>query len=68
MSDEEVVEGYFDGRKSDLDDLPKGSNRSDGYKHGWRNGRDDRKGSPRSSADVLRQEASDIAAREHAAL
>lgn len=68
MPDDEIVEGYFDGRKSDLDELPEGSNRSDGYKHGWRNGRDDRKGSPRASADILRQEVADIAARESVVL
>ncbi|WP_327210847.1 hypothetical protein [Rhizobium leguminosarum] len=68
MSNDDMIEGYFDGKKSDLDELPKGSNRSDSYKHGWRNGRDDRKGAPRSSASDLRREATDIAARERAAL
>lgn len=64
MSEDEIIEGYFDGRKSDLDELPKGSNRSEGYKHGWRNGRDDRKSAPRASAQSLRTEAAEIAARE----
>lgn len=68
MSGTEMVEGYLDGMSSDLDDLPTGSNRSDGYKHGWRNGRDDRKRSPRASAGALRQEADDIGRRESSTL
>lgn len=64
MTENEVVEGYMDGRKSDLDELPEGSNRSESYKHGWRNGRDDRMQKPRASAATLREEAKDIARNE----
>lgn len=68
MSSSEMVEGYMDGRSSDLDELPVGNNRSDSYKHGWNNGRDDRLQRPRASASTLRQEATDIAGREESYL
>lgn len=64
MSNDDMIEGYFDGKKSEFEELPNGSNRSDSYKHGWRNGRDDRMGRPRESAESLRHEAAEIAARE----
>jgi len=35
----DVFQGYQDGR--DLYSLPPGPNRSDAYRHGFRNGRDD---------------------------
>jgi hypothetical protein len=66
MDNNEMVEGYMDGHKSDLDELPEGYNRSDSYKHGWRNGRDDRLGRPRASASALRDECKAIAQREEA--
>lgn len=64
MTTDETVEGYFDGIRSDLHELPEGSNRSESYKHGWRNGRDDRLARPRATAAELRQRAADIALRE----
>ncbi|NTF18139.1 hypothetical protein G6L37_06950 [Agrobacterium rubi] len=64
MKNEEIVEGYMDGLSSRLDDLADGTNRSESYKHGWRNGRDDRMQKPRAAASTLRNEAADIAQRE----
>jgi hypothetical protein len=60
MDEDEMLEGYMDGLGSDLDELPQGTNRSPGYMHGWRNGRDDRKGKPRAAAAELRSEAEEI--------
>jgi hypothetical protein len=48
----EMVEGYRDGRK--LDNPEPSANRSDSYRHGFANGRDDRAGSPRAPAAMLR--------------
>jgi len=64
MTENEIVEGYTDGMKSDFDELPAGSNRSDSYKHGWRNGWDDRLQKPRASASALRHEVAEITRRE----
>jgi len=61
---DEVTEGYMDGFASDLDELPDGNNRSESYKHGWKNGRDDRLVRPRASARRLREEAEEIRRRE----
>jgi len=52
MSDE-MIEGYKDGFQ--LDAVPPGPNRSRCYVHGWLNGRDDRLGKPRATADELRK-------------
>jgi hypothetical protein len=49
---DEVIEGYRDGRKPDNPEPS--ANRSDGYRHGFANGRDDREGSPRAPAAMLR--------------
>lgn len=62
--DDEMLDGYMDGYASDLKALPNGNNRSDSYKHGWNNGRDDRLKRPRASAAILRKQADEIAARE----
>lgn len=37
----EIIEGYFDGKKGELEP---GDNRSYSYWHGWRNGNSDRTG------------------------
>jgi ribosome modulation factor len=63
-ANDEMVEGYRDGRASDLEELPAGSNRSESYVHGWRNGRDDRVQRPRAAASQLRDEATEIEFRE----
>jgi hypothetical protein len=52
---DEMVEGYRDGRK--LDNPEPSTNRSDSYRHGFANGRDDRAGSPRAPAAMLRSMA-----------
>lgn len=45
---DEIVEGYLDGFNGS--EMP-GNNRSDGYFHGWKNGRNDRDG--KAEADQL---------------
>jgi len=57
MSDE-MTEGYVDGRN--LNNPMPGDNRSEAYVHGFLNGRDDAKGSPRASAAWLRKGAERI--------
>ena len=48
----------LDGLKDDRQQYPDGlSNRSAQYRHGWLNGRDDRRQRPRAAAAVLRHEA-----------
>jgi hypothetical protein len=50
-----MVEGYRDGFKDDRVEYPDSLlNRGYAYRHGWLNGRDDRVGKPRASADELR--------------
>lgn len=56
----DLTEGYFDGRASDLNELPEGSNRSESYKAGWKNGRDDRLLKPRASAEEIRTEVEEV--------
>jgi hypothetical protein len=68
MVGDEMLEGYMEGFASELKELPNGNNRSDSYRHGWNNGRDDRLKRPRASAATLRKEADDIAAREQSYL
>lgn len=59
----EVTEGYLDGLNDDRDELPASlANRSESYRHGWQNGRDDRLGRPRMSASKIRR-AGEIAKR-----
>jgi hypothetical protein len=65
---DEMVEGYVDGL--DLDSPEPSANRSRSYRHGFANGRDDRRGKPRASADFIRRQAdeamiSDEAQRNH---
>ena len=59
----EAMSGYCDGRADDRDEFPSHSNRSEAYRHGWLNGRDDRLGKPRATAQELRDIAADIEAR-----
>ena len=49
---DQMIEGYRDGR--DPDSPEPSANRSVSYVHGFLNGRDDRAGSPRAPAEVLR--------------
>lgn len=52
---DEMVEGYMDGFNLDCP-APSG-NRSHSYRHGFANGRDDRRKQPRDTAENLRREA-----------
>ncbi len=54
----EMVDGYRDG--ADLDCPDPGPNRGEAYRHGFANGRDDRRGAPRASTAWLRAEADRI--------
>ena len=54
---DEMVRGYLDGFDDERDELPESSNYSQQYRHGWNNGRDDRKHNPRSSYNALVSEA-----------
>lgn len=49
---DEMVEGYRDGRNPDNPEPSQ--NRSNSYRHGFANGRDDHARSPRASAAMLR--------------
>lgn len=54
----EMLDGYLAGLKSASDDLPEcHKDKSAAFRHGWFNGRDDRHGTPRERADVLRRRA-----------
>lgn len=61
---EDLIEGYRDGLGDEHESFPVLSNRSNAYRHGWLNGRDDRLGRPRASAAELRAEAKSIAEEE----
>lgn len=55
---DEMVEGYLEGLSSGASYLPEmHAKKSAAFRHGWNNGRDDRKGNPRDAADVLRRRA-----------
>lgn len=53
--DSEMLAGYWDGWRGEPEP---GANRSNSYRHGWRNGRDDRHKSPRAPSSYIREEAS----------
>jgi hypothetical protein len=59
---DEMVDGYRDGRN--LDNPEPSANRSESYRHGFLNGRDDRAGSPRALASELRLAADAAIARD----
>lgn len=55
---DEMVAGYMKGFGGLTAELPAcHESKSSAWKHGWNNGRDDRLGSPRDRADVLRRRA-----------
>lgn len=58
--EKEMTQGYLDGFDGSSPDP--GLNRGRAYKHGFANGRDDLSGHPRSTAQVLRDEADRILA------
>lgn len=51
-ANDDMIQGYNDG--FDRDAVSPGPNRSASYVHGWKNGRDDRLGTPRATAAELR--------------
>ena len=51
----EMIEGYMDGL--DLNTPEPSANRSHSYRHGFANGRDDRRGKPRDTCDALCDQA-----------
>lgn len=54
-ANDQMVEGYRDGL--DLDSPEPSANRSASYRHGFANGRDDRRGKPRDSCENLIKQA-----------
>jgi hypothetical protein len=50
-ANDEMVQGYMDGL--DVENPEPSANRSASYRHGFANGRDDRKGKPRASFKAL---------------
>lgn len=59
-ANDEMIEGYKDGL--DLSSPDPSGNRSFSYLHGFANGRDDRRGSPRDTAENLRKRADEAMA------
>lgn len=59
-ANEEMVRGYNDGFEKDA--VPPSGNRTASYRHGWLNGRDDRRKEPRDSAENLRLQADEAMA------
>lgn len=59
-SDDDMLVGYIDGFCDDRTEFPEQSNRSPAYRHGWLNGRDDRVGKPRDTAENLGRQAERI--------
>lgn len=60
----EMLEGYFDGLRGEPEP---GRNRSHSFRHGWKNGRDDRTKSPRASSSYIHDEAKQAVAADVAA-
>jgi hypothetical protein len=54
-ANQDMVEGYMDGL--DWDSPEPSANRTRNYRHGFANGRDDRRGRPRASCQELSAEA-----------
>lgn len=50
-ANDDMVEGYLDGRN--MDNPEPSANRSESYRHGFANGRDDRRAVPRASVTEL---------------
>lgn len=60
----DMIEGYLDG--FNLDNPEPSVNRSASYRHGFANGRDDRRGKPRDCAANLREHAATAMADDEA--
>lgn len=63
MNDEMLL-GYLDGFNPDSPEPSE--NRSHSYRHGFANGRDDRAGNPRDTAENLRLAAAEAERRDRA--
>ena len=62
-SEQEMTEGYRDGKSDTRDDLPESlTNRSHCYRHGWQMGRDDRVKPPYDPFRASRNRVSAFAA------
>lgn len=62
-SSDEMVRGYMRGFEGEDATMPACyAKESAAFKHGWKNGRDDRTGTPRDRAEVLRRRAAIIEA------
>lgn len=64
QANDEMIEGYRDG--NDPDSPEPSANRSESYRHGFANGRDDLHGRPRLPADALRYMAGKAIASDSA--
>ena len=60
----DMVQGYLDG--FDANSPEPSENRSESYRHGFANGRDDANGTPRASAQELRERAQNAMAADDA--
>lgn len=63
-ANQEMIDGFLDGY--DLDAPEPSTNRSASYRHGFANGRDDRAGKPRATAQALRDMATVAMAADEA--
>ena len=63
-AEDEMVEGYMDGRDPNAPEPS--ANRSRSYRHGFANGRDDLARAPRASAQALRDDAAKAIAEDEA--
>lgn len=61
--DDDMLDGYRAGFTDERAEYPTHSNRSEAYKHGWLNGRDDRLNDPRDTAASIRAIQQDIEQR-----
>lgn len=64
IANDEMIAGYLDGL--DIDSPEPSENRSHSYRHGFANGRDDRMGEARSSAQALRDQADEAMGKDAA--
>ena len=60
---DDLLDGYRDGFADHRDELPEATNRSSLYAFGWANGRDDRRGNPRATAQELRDRLASLVGR-----
>jgi len=61
-ANDEMIQGYRDGL--DPDSPEPSANRSSSYRHGFANGRDDRRGQPRASYSELERLADEAMLRD----